>query len=406
SLIELGQLDQAAEYLDKNPFTSTELPSWWRAEWNLIAALKESSGSAKAFRRVQFTLENSGDKLPREALIRLTWLKAQISLDLKEINETPDLVDKVIQLIENSPALDKKQFDQVLAQAMLTKGQAFLRMKEVNESFAVFEEIRVKYPKTNQAALSYLLEANHHSVNNHLAEAQSNLVTLAERFPDSEYAPRALYEASITAERRGLPESQEEAVRLLEHLAKRFPNSDLLFYARLRQGHMLRNLNDFGAALEVYDEILRNEILSQHPHRALSSLSRADCLFAIARTDSSKILEAADRYSDLFISVSLPVDLRVEAGCKRALCLRKANKLESAKAACWEIIRLVVEENESLGNLGGKGRYWASRSILELGDMLERENSSKKAFEVYALIRKYGLPGEALATSRAGRKKE
>ena len=406
SLIELGHLEQAAEHLDENDFDSRKLPSWWRAEWNLVAALKKHKGTAKAFDRVRFTLKTGNDKLPEAAKIRLMWLQAQLSLDLKEVQSTPEFVDKVMLMLEDSTTLDKNQFDAIKAQAMLTKGQALLQLKKVDESFAVFETIRSQYPQSKQAALSYLLEANHHSVHNHLAEAQRNLVTLAEKFPKSEYAPRALYEASINAERRLLPESLQEAVRLLEVLATRFPASDLLFYARLRQGHILRNLNDFGAALEVYEEILRNEIFGKHPDRALASLSRADCLFAIARTDSAKILETAERYGDLFNLESLSVELRVEAGCKRALCLRKISKISSAKTACWEIIQRFVEPKDSVLKLGGKGRYWASRTILELGDMLERESTSKQAHEVYALIRKHGLPGEALATARTGNGKD
>ena len=113
----------------------------------------------------------------------------------------------------------------IRAQTILTKGQGLLRLKRTEESFLVFERLRSLYPKSEQAALSYLLEANYHSAQNHLGEAQRKLVTLAERFPNSEYAPRALYEASINAERRGLPESLQEGVRLLETMATRFPST-------------------------------------------------------------------------------------------------------------------------------------------------------------------------------------
>jgi len=406
SLIELGNLEQAAANLANDDFGSKQLSSWWRAEWNLVAALKEREGTDKAFARIRNTL-NSNDKMPEAATIRLTWLQAQLSLDLEEVKSAPELTEKVMAMLQGSSSLEKDQFDVIRSQTLLTKGQALLRLKRVEDSFAVFKILRSQYPKSEQAALSYLLEANHHSANNHLVEAQRILVTLAERFPKSEYAPRALYEASINAERRGLPESLQNAVRLLEDMAANFPNSELLFYARLKQGHLLRNLNDYEAALDVYEEILRNEIFSENPDLPLASLSKADCMFAIARTETAKLIEAAERYSDLLTPRnSLPIDLRVEAGFKRALCLRKADKTDSAKAACWEVIQFFVESDDSLGKLGGKGCYWAARTIFELGEMLDREGSSKQALEVYELIRRHGLPGGALATARAGNGKD
>ena len=407
SQIELGNLDQAAATLDDKEVDSRKLSSWWRAEWNLIAALKERDGAGTAFARVQNTLKTVDGKAPEAIGIRLTWLQAQLSLDLDEhLKSTPELAEKVMSMLENSSTLEKDQFDMLRAQAILTKGQGLLRLTRADESFVVFERLRSLYPDSEQAALSYLLEANHHSAQNHLAEAQRKLVTLAERFPNSEYAPRALYEASINAERRGLPESLQEAFGLLKKMTKSFPKSDLLFYARLRQGHLLRNLNDFGAALEIYDEILKNEIFGQHEERSLAALAKADCLYAMAKSDSATFGDVALRYSDLYTLGSLPVDLRIEAGYKRALCFRKAIKTDEAQAACWEVIQLFVQSDDFFNELGGKGRYWASKTILELGDMLEQQGSSKQAVKVYDLILKHDLPGKALATSRAGSEKD
>ena len=407
SQIGLGNLDQAAATLDDKQFDFKKLSSWWQAEWNLIAALKERDGAATAHARVDDTLKTITDNVPEAVKIRLMWLQAQLSLDLNEnLNSTPDLTDKIMSMLENSSKLDKAEIAMLRAQTMLTKGQGLLRLQRADESFVVFEKLRSSYPNSEQAVLSYLLEANHHSAQNHLAEAQRKLVTLAERFPKSEYAPRALYEASINAERRGLPESLLEAFGLLKKMTNSFPDSDLLFYARLRQGNLLRNLNDFGAALEIYDEILKNEIFGQHEQRPLAALAKADCLYAMAKSDSAKFGDVALRYSDLYTLGSLPVDLRIEAGYKRALCFRKALKIDEAQAACWEVIQLFVQSDDFFNALGGKGRYWASKTILELGDMLEQQGSSNQAIKVYDLILKRNLPGKALANSRAGTKKE
>ena len=49
-------------------------------------------------------------------------------------------------------------------------------------------------------------------------------------------------EAALQAERRGQDANFAEANRLIEDLVKKYPSSDLVFYARLKQGDLLRKL--------------------------------------------------------------------------------------------------------------------------------------------------------------------
>ena len=412
SLVNKGELQQAIEVLDEKEIQPQELQSWWRAEWNLVAAIRKLDGPAKAYDRIRGTLESSTKKIPETAIIRLTWLQAQLSLDLDAVATTPELADKILSMMATSPAMEKgsDQYEALRAQTLLTKGHALLRLQRPKDSFATFGILREEHKNRAEngknvvstseiVALSYLLEANYHSSEDHLAEAQRTLVTLVDLFPKSSYAPRALYEASINAERRGLSENLEEARDLLEVLATRFKGSDLLFYARLRQGHLLRKLDDFGAALDIYNEILRpeNDMFNQHPDLPLAKLSQADCMLAMAKNNPEKLQASAERFGDLFRKTNLPLDFRIEAGCKRAACLRKASNIPKAQAAYYEVIHFFESIDVSTQHIGEKGRYWASRTIFELAETLEGEGAETDRSKLLSKIHTLDLPGKALA---------
>ena len=54
-------------------------------------------------------------------------------------------------------------------------------------------------------------------------------------------------------------------------------------------------------------------------------------------------------------------------------------------------------------NLGPKGRYWMTRTLLELGSLYEQESKLDQARDAWGIIIKNGLPGAALARDRLAR---
>jgi hypothetical protein len=62
--------------------------------------------------------------------------------------------------------------------------------------------------------------------------------------------------------------------------------------------------------------------------------------------------------------------------------------------------RFLLNPETGQQRLGVQGRYWMSRSILELGTLLEASRIPDEARIVYGLIEENNLPGRSLANSR------
>ena len=60
-------------------------------------------------------------------------------------------------------------------------------------------------------------------------------------------------------------------------------------------------------------------------------------------------------------------------------------------------------DGENAIRLGVTGRYWMSRTLLELGTRLEAQGQLAEARRVYRKMVAYNLPGRTLAQSRADR---
>ena len=123
-----------------------------------------------------------------------------------------------------------------------------------------------------------LLEASFHYHRDDLVRAQQLNVKLADDYPDNTMAPLALLEAAQFAEKRGSENFYKEALSLLERLISQYPSHGLVYYARLRQGHLFRKLNQFGNAQQIYANLLNQ--YPEHPELHLALLSNADCQLA------------------------------------------------------------------------------------------------------------------------------
>jgi hypothetical protein len=101
----------------------------------------------------------------------------------------------------------------------------------------------------------------------------------------------------------------------------------------------------------------------------------------------------------------VPPDFRAEAAFKWAYGLDRDGQAQRARDAYWLALnRFTGAEEGSL--LGARGRYWVSRSAVELGQLLENAQDFSGARSVYQLMLRSNLPGEALARARLARLSE
>ncbi len=408
--IDADQLDEAQALLDEGAGAAgVAAVSRWEAEWNLARALEAHGQTAQALQRVTRLVGEAGAAaLPPELYVRMAWLQARLAFEAGSLAEAVRLADALVARLE-TPAmavLPAPLRADVASTSVLLKAQALLasgasRASAAQEGLELLKKLRTDFPKSDAAVYSFITEADYYSGRNEIVEAQALLTRLADNYPDSIYAPFALYEAALNVERRGQEAYYDEAYRLLERLVTTYPKSDLVFYARLKEGDLLRKLNQFAQAQQVY-ELLVNHF-PPYPDVLLAQLALADCHYAQAASDPSHWESADTIYERLQDYPTAPVDLRVEAGFKHGYTQSKRGKTAQAEATWWLATNNFLLDPAKAAALGAKGRYWMSRILLELGDLYEKEAKLDQARGAYELLLREKLSGEALAQQRLAR---
>ena len=400
--IRADQLDSAARQLDEAANTpGFDAVSRWQAEWNLVKEMDVREQSAAAYARVERLLSGGAQGVPEELRIRLMWLRAKLSFDNSKHDTTLQQTDELLALLQSGGLADGTLRTDVTSTAQLLKAQALLALNHDAEGVALLDRLRADHRATAAAQHSYLVQAGHLTKRGDLAGAQRVLIGFVDEYKASDYAPLALYEAALNLERQGLDRHLEEANKLLERLVNTYPRDELVFYARLKQGDLLRKLNYFPQARQVYEDLINNSGL--HPDVLLAQLALADSLFAQGANSVVNYESAAAIFERLRDLPSAPVDLRVEAGFKWGYALAQRAQPGKALTVFWSVVDAFLLDAAPAAKLGAKGRYWISRTLLELGQIHEDAGRLDEAQRAYRLIVDHKLSGAAQAQAKLAR---
>ena len=401
--IEADAPEPAARVLDEMAADPAFDPvSRWQAEWNLARALQVRGQTAAAFARVQALLSGplaSRTEVPPELRARMAWLQAKLASESGQADQALQLVDRLAGELEDAPASLRSE---IASAAGLLRAQALFALKREREALEELKRVRADFPRSDAAVYSYFDEADYYARQDNAVEAQQLLTKLAEDFPDHPYAPMALLQAALQAERRGQDSNLVEANRLIEDLVRRYPNSELVFAARLRQGDLLRRLNQYPQAQRAYEDLVNK--YSQREDVALAQLALAQCHNAQSATQPAHAESALVLFEHVRDRVDAPLDARVEAGYNLGRLLARLGRTGQAEAAWWrDVVHPFLLDATFAEQLGEKGRYWMTRTLLELGGLFESQEKLEQAKEAWSLILRTRLPGENLARSRLAR---
>lgn len=375
----------------------------WKAEWSVLDALRRAGQEGAALERLGSLLgEGPGEVVSAELRVRLRWLRARLELEAGRAEEARLRIDQLLADLgtERFAGLGGELRAAVESQLLLMRGEAYLRMGEPSLAARSFTRLRTGFPESGPAILSFLVESREGSAEGNLVMAQQSLIELVDRFPGSELAPIALWEASLKAEQRGLESSLREAISLLERLVTDYPGSDLVYYARLKQGDLARRLNDFPTALLLYENLL--QAFPDHPERYRAELSRADCLLALGSEDAARYDQASILYERNTLLPTVPLEVRIEAGFKWARALKQQEANRSAVEVYYLLRERFIRRAELRETLllSEVGRYWMARVLLELGELLESSGQWRKAETIYGEHVQLQLPGSSMARER------
>ena len=404
SLIESEDLEKAQSVIDLlDPDGPSDGEHRWRAEWNLVSRMQKKGSAQQAFARVREILKDNSTALPISLTLRFRWLEVYLSMQVQDPIEVLALADNLLELLDtqDDELASKLQLNELKASTLLLKIQALLDQQKLEEATPLIETLRNDplYSGSKPAQRSYLLEASYHFKADDLVKAQQLSVMLADKYPENPLASMALMQAAQYAEKRGSEVFFQESLKLLERLANQYPTHDLYFYAKLRQGHLFRKLNQFGNAQQIYSNLINQH--SNHPMIHLALLSNADCHLAKIGEDSGSSDLAVNLLERLFLQPDLPAEVVVEAGYKLAFAHKEAGRLKQAQEVLGGVLdQFLLTPAGQKELLSGTARYWMSRSILVLGTLLEDTNSRDEARIVYGLIEENNLPGRSLANAR------
>lgn len=399
--IDAGRLDVAQQQLDalaQDPLF--DAVNRWRTEWNLARELQAQGQTAAAYARVNRLLASGGEGLPAELRARMAWLQARLSLDSGKFDETLKLVDA---LTGSLAGVSDELRQQISSSGELLKAEANFRLDHKEQAVGLLQKLRADFPRSDAAVYSYIVEAEYYAQQDQTVEAQRLYIKLRDDFPDNQtYAPYALYQAALQAERRGQDVNLEEANKLIEDLVRQYPNSPLVFYARLKQGDLLRKLNQFPQAQQAYENLVNN--FPNHGDVILAQLALAECHNAQSMNDPNHAERAITLFEHLRDRVDAPVDVRVEAGFNLGYLFVRQSQPARAEATWWrDVVTAFLLDPAMAAQLGPKGRYWMTRTLLELGSLYEQETKLDQARDAWSLIIKSKLPGAAIAQDRLAR---
>ena len=142
-----------------------------------------------------------------------------------------------------------------MTEALLLKAELFILSGETAAGREVLASLREGYPESAAAERSYLTEADFLQQGWQFRGGAETLGVLAAQYPDGQLASQALFEDALLGEQRG-PDYYADSVRTLDLLASSYPEDPLVFAAKLKQGDLLRLMNDFAAAQIVYENLI------------------------------------------------------------------------------------------------------------------------------------------------------
>jgi TolA-binding protein len=377
----------------------------WKAEWNLLDYWRRNTRIDEALARVNNVLQRgvgSEDQVPPDLLLRLKWIAARLTLEAAQPAQAEERADALLAEMETAryESLPAELLEEVEANLLLLKGEARYARADKAGALQVFSTLRDRYPQSGPAILSYLVESRAESNQDNLVSAQQSLINLVDRFPNSEYAPIALWEAALNAAQRGLAIHLQEAITILERLVTEYSNHGLVYYARLKQGDLARRLNDFPTALLLYERLLAQ--YPQHPERYRAEISRADCLMALGSEDAARYDVATVIYERSCLLSEAPAAIRMESGYKWARALRAQGDLDGSEGVLWLVYqRFILDPNLSQPVLTEEaGRYWTARVLLELGEIQAGKGQTAAAIRIFKAISQLDLPGSSLAIAK------
>lgn len=400
SLIRSDRVEAAVAVIDQADFAGRiDDADRWRAEWSIALSLQARGQVELALERVRLLIEQDTSPVPAALDLRLRWLEAHLGLQLNDAAGVAGNLDALLTRMNSMPedALGAKESSLLKSELLLLKAKALIASDQGEAALEVIAKIRSEFQQRAAAERTYFTESAYHVALGDFRSAQESLELFARDYPESSLVPRALFEAALHCQRQG-PEQYGEAVILLDRLVSDYPESNLVYHSSLKQGDLLRLMNDFAGAQLIYENLINR--FPAHRLRYATELSLADCIAALAQGDSSQLAEATSILERLVDRPDLPAEVQIEAGYKWGSILTRNQDEATARTVYGLVTSRFLLDPQNAAELTPVGRYWLSRTIFSLSDLLERIDEPAEAERLYRKLVAFNLPGRGIALTR------
>ena len=221
------------------------------------------------------------------------------------------------------------------------------------------------------------------------ARAQFNV--LAERFPDSPLAEKAIFLSGQAMARSLNPSEMEEAIEVFEQVVK--AGGPLSLKARLAQASLLNALKRPKEALGVLDKILDS---NPDPNlRYAAIVEKGDTLFAQGKQDPENYKSAIAAWRQVSGDPNAPKIWSHQALTKMGAASEKLGNTDAALDCYYGVF--------SEGQKAGPEFFWFYRAGFDAGRLLESQRLWKEAIAVYEKIGSVDGPRAEEARERVNR---
>lgn len=369
----------------------------WRVEWNVAQyAIHKGYYSVALLRTRQCIQAPTEGPVSTILDVQLHWMEVYLSFLTRDFEQLASRIEALLLRIHSLPvaALPADRADQLLSELKLLLARTFLSTGDEVAAMPILKDLRSSHANSEAVQRSYWIEAQWYAQKRQFELAQSKILDLADAFPNSIIANDAIFKAALYCEKRGV-EYFLEAIQLHEDFIQRYPQNQWVFHARLRQGDLLRKLNDFAGAQLIYQNL--NYSHPEHPFRYLAELARADCLLALAGDQPKAYQDALLVLEGLIDLPQLPLDAQAEVGYKWGITLLKQERREEALQVFTQMLGRLLLSDSASESFMDRGRYWLSRTLLEMGKLLKSMGDLDAAQRIYQKLIAYNLPGRAYA---------
>ena len=222
--------------------------------------------------------------------------------------------------------------------------------------------------------------------------ARAQFTALAERFPDSPLAEKAIFLSGQAMARSLNPSEMEEAIEVFEQVVK--SGGPLSLKARLAQASLLNALKRPKEALGVLDKILDS---NPDPNlRYAVIVEKGDTLFAQGTQDPENYKSAIAAWRQISSNAKAPKIWTHQALAKMGAAYEKLGNTDAALDCYYG----VFSEGQKAG---GPEFFWFYRAGFDAGRLLESQRLWKEAIAVYEKIGSVNGPRAEEARERVNR---